>query len=59
MIGILRFARRENGDSTIDSICARCFRTVATERSEANLTVAEEKHYCDPNEEFGFRHKDS
>jgi hypothetical protein len=40
------FARSRNPDFTIDSICMDCYRTVATTRSEAELTAAEEGHVC-------------
>ena len=43
------FARRRNPDSSIDSICARCFRTVAsTTGSEEELDADEKSHVCDP-----------
>jgi len=42
------FARRENLDHTIDSICKRCFRTIATSKDPADLVKAQEEHSCDP-----------
>jgi hypothetical protein len=41
------FVRRVNPDTTIDSICLSCFRTVATGKSEFDLLSAEKKHSCD------------
>ena len=42
------FARRENPDHTIDSICKSCFRTVATTKNEPALIRAEEEHFWTP-----------
>jgi hypothetical protein len=42
------FARRENADQTIDSICRSCFRTIATSKDPADLIKAQEEHSCDP-----------
>ena len=41
------FVRRVNRDSTTDSICLSCFRTVATAEWELELDLAEERHVCD------------
>jgi len=43
------YGRRRNLDGTIDSICRKCFVTVATARREAGLHRAERSHTCDPN----------
>jgi hypothetical protein len=43
-----QFAHRENGDGTIDSICSRCFVTIANALNEADLKRAETRHICDP-----------
>lgn len=43
------FARRENSDGTIDSICRRCYTTVRTSFSEPELECAEKAHVCDPS----------
>jgi hypothetical protein len=40
------FAHRQNADGTIDSICYRCFRTVATTHDEASLYPSEVTHIC-------------
>jgi hypothetical protein len=45
-----RFAHRANADGSIDSICTRCFRTVATQRSEAELDRPERDHVCQPED---------
>jgi hypothetical protein len=39
---------RLNKDGTIDSICSRCFRTIASCRHEEDLKAAEIAHVCDP-----------
>jgi hypothetical protein len=43
------FTHRENPDGTFDSICHRCFRTVAKEDSEDSLRTAEAVHRCSSN----------
>lgn len=40
------FARSQNPDLTIDSICMDCYRTVANTRFEVELTAAEQGHVC-------------
>jgi hypothetical protein len=52
MTTFISFARRRNPDSTIDSICTRCYQTIASGDSEASLATAEEGHSCDPNCEY-------
>ena len=47
MISMEIFVRRQNPDSTVDSICTRCYQTVATVRNESDLTSAEENHVCE------------
>jgi hypothetical protein len=42
------FAHRRNQDASIDSICTKCFQTIASENSELELTDHEEHHLCDP-----------
>ncbi len=42
------FARRENRDRTMDSICRKCYATVATAYWELDLEIAEHSHVCDP-----------
>jgi hypothetical protein len=46
------FARRRNKNSSIDSICTKCFLTIASASSEEELVAHEEKHVCDPFGEF-------
>jgi hypothetical protein len=41
------FAHRHNLDGTWDSICTKCFLTIATERSEDRLLMNEHRHDCD------------
>jgi len=40
------FPHRRNPDGTVDSICAGCFRTIATALNEAQLQTAESTHQC-------------
>ena len=47
-IGFLLFAHRNNPDGTCDTICSRCFQTIATVRDEAELPRIESQHVCDP-----------
>lgn len=46
MVLFYGFVRRVNRDSTIDSICTRCFRTIATDKDEIPLVNAEKTHTC-------------
>jgi hypothetical protein len=43
-----KFAHRANSDGTFDSICRKCFLTVVSSKSEADLEGAEREHVCDP-----------
>jgi hypothetical protein len=40
------YVHRPNADETFASICMKCFRTVDTQRDEADLAAAEEAHVC-------------
>lgn len=40
------FPHRRNADGTYDSICTKCFVTVASTNNEADLLKAEEAHIC-------------
>lgn len=42
------FYHRLNRDGTHDSICCRCYLTVATVDQESSLATREESHVCDP-----------
>lgn len=42
------FMRRTNTNGTMDSICCKCFVTVATVSREFELDRAERTHRCDP-----------
>ncbi len=53
------FARRRNQDSSIDSICTKCFQTIASAACEEELVTPEEKHGCDPYGEFSDEFVDS
>jgi hypothetical protein len=41
------FAHRHNFDGTWDSICTKCFLTVASEWAEDGLLMHERHHNCD------------
>ena len=47
MISMETFVRRQNPDSTVDSICTLCYQTVAKVRHECDLISAEENHVCE------------
>jgi len=40
------FAHRKNKDSSFDSICPRCFRTISTRGTEEDLAQDEHSHLC-------------
>jgi len=40
------FAHRKNKDSSFDSICPRCFRTISTRGTEEDLAQDERSHLC-------------
>jgi hypothetical protein len=46
----IAFARRLNSNSTTDSICLKCFRTIATAKSIEELEERERAHACEPLE---------
>ena len=48
MITVVPFAHRRNPDASFDSICTKCFQTIASEDSEGKLFAHEEGHTCDP-----------
>lgn len=41
------FSHRQNSDSTFDSVCRRCFRTIATAEAESDLIRSEREHSCE------------
>jgi hypothetical protein len=41
------FPHRKNPDGSWDSICGRCFLTIATKPDETDLKAAEDAHDCD------------
>ena len=45
--GTAEFARRIHLNGTIDSICLRCFHTVATSQDESALLFHEARHICE------------
>jgi len=48
MIRPQTFPHRHNSDGTHDSICNRCFATVAKATIETDLVQFEASHVCDP-----------
>ncbi len=40
------FPHRLNWDGSYDSICLKCFATVATTRTESELTAHDKNHAC-------------
>jgi hypothetical protein len=45
---LVSFAKRYNRhDSSVDSICMKCYQTVASADSATELASAEETHVCD------------
>jgi hypothetical protein len=57
MTSVISFARRRNQDLTVDSICTKCYQTIASEEDETKLASAEQGHTCNPNGEFNLRHE--
>jgi hypothetical protein len=43
-----RFSHRHNSDGTVDSICHKCYLTVAKAQDESELYREEQLHTCDP-----------
>ena len=41
------FSHRLNRDGSFDSICLKCFATVANTRTETELTAHDKIHICD------------
>ena len=48
---LVSFTRRWNRDSSIDSICTKCYRTIASANKEDELAIREKNHVCDPCEQ--------
>jgi len=44
----MQFPHRINRDGTIDSICSRCYVTIGTSTTEADLARLEAAHFCEP-----------
>ena len=51
MTSFISFARRQNHDSSIDSICTKCYQTIASADNVKDLADVEQAHQCDPNGE--------
>ena len=51
MTNLVFFTRRWNRDSSIDSICTKCYRTIASANREDELAIREKNHVCDPYEQ--------
>ena len=54
MADLISFARRQNHDSSVNSICTKCYQTIGSTSTNklGALTIAERNHRCDPNGEF-------
>jgi hypothetical protein len=61
MTGMKTFARRQNFDASVDSICTNCYQTIASTDSvtEVGLASAEQNHVCSPHAEFNRPHWDA
>jgi hypothetical protein len=46
MVSNLKFAHRARADDVIDSICLKCYRTVASTTVEPDLEAQEAAHVC-------------
>jgi hypothetical protein len=44
----MSYPHRVNADLSVDSICTRCYRTVASTRYVWDLSHSEAAHVCDP-----------
>jgi hypothetical protein len=45
---LLFYPHRHNENGTYDSICLKCFATVATTLTEPELAFYDRRHICDP-----------
>ena len=45
---LTNFAHRHNSDGSYDSICTKCYATVASAGKEEALSSSESAHVCDP-----------
>jgi hypothetical protein len=56
MTGMNPFARRQNFDASVDSICTTCYQTIASAEisTEVALASAEQNHVCSPHAEFNY-----
>lgn len=52
MTSFVSFARRQNHDSSVDSICTKCYQTIASAENESGLAALEQSHHCSPYGEF-------
>ena len=50
------FSHRPNNDGSVDSICLRCFRTIASNNHEWSLAMLESQHECDLVDLMRFEH---
>ncbi len=53
------FTHRPNNDGSVDSICLRCFRTIASDKNGRSLDVMELQHECDPADLMRLEHFES
>jgi len=52
MTNLVSFARRHNRDASVDSICTRCYQTIASADNVSELASPEQSHVCNLNGEF-------
>ncbi len=50
------FSHRPNNDGSVDSICLRCFRTIASNNKGRSIAMMESQHECDPVDLMRFEH---
>ena len=55
MTSAFGFARRKNHDCSIDSICVKCYQTIASAENANKLAAEEQIHICNPFGEFNFQ----
>jgi hypothetical protein len=52
MTSLVSFARRQNGNGSVDSICTQCYQTIASANDASKLAILEQSHVCNLHEEF-------
>jgi hypothetical protein len=52
MTNLVSFARRQNRNASVDSICTQCYQTIASANDANQLSSLEQSHVCNLNGEF-------